>query len=159
MELAGMKSVAVGLMLTLTVSMVFTAASAHVTVWPKTSSTGAYEKYTVRVPTEGAVATTSIELAIPPEVSFIAIGVAVGHTYELKKSAGRVVGIVWSMRINPGEFAEFAFVARNPKEGQELVWKAVQRFADGTVTEWSGARSSKQPASTTTLSGTGGQSH
>jgi len=128
------------------------AASAHVTVWPKTSRTGAYEKYAVRVPTEGKVATTSIELAIPAGADFVSIGTPIGHTYELKRSAGRVVGIVWSMQINPGEFAEFAFMARNPKDGKELVWTVVQRFADGTSVEWSEAPGTKHPASITTLS-------
>jgi uncharacterized protein YcnI len=38
-------------------------AAAHVTVWPKISSPGAFEKYTVRVPTEGTVATTKLNPA------------------------------------------------------------------------------------------------
>ncbi|HEY4365715.1 MAG TPA: DUF1775 domain-containing protein [Steroidobacteraceae bacterium] len=128
-------------------------ATAHVTVWPKTSVLGTYEKYTVRVPTEGNIATTSIELEIPANATFISIGAAVGHTYELRKSDGRVVAIVWSMQINPGEFAEFAFIARNPKDGTELIWKAVQRFADGTSTQWNGAAGDKRPASITILGG------
>jgi uncharacterized protein YcnI len=147
-----MRFTAVRSMLVVTASLVFGAAAAHVTVWPKTSNAGAYEKYTVRVPTEGKVATTSIELEVPANVTFVSIGVAVGHTYELKRSEGRVVGIIWSMRINPGEFAEFAFVARNPGESGELAWKAVQRFADGSSAQWVGARGTGQPASITTLS-------
>jgi uncharacterized protein YcnI len=126
-------------------------ASAHVTVWPRSSNLGAYEKYVVRVPTEGAIATTSIEISIPNNVTYVSIGAANGHTYELKKSEGRVVGIVWSMKINPGEFAEFAFMVRNPKEGQAIVWKATQRFADGTNTQWVGPIGDKHPASITTL--------
>ena len=55
------------------------------------------------------------------------------------------------MKINPGEFAEFAFIARNPKDGNELLWKAVQRFADGTSTQWVGPAGDKHPASITTL--------
>jgi len=127
-------------------------ASAHVTVWPKISSPGAFEKYTVRVPTEGQVATTSVEVELPPNVRFIAVGTPVGHTYELKKSGDRVTSIVWSMRIGAGEFAEFAFVARNPEAGESLVWRATQRFADGTSTQWIGAPGTKQPAATTRLS-------
>jgi uncharacterized protein YcnI len=128
------------------------AASAHVTVWPRASNVGAHEKYTVRVPTEGAVATASIELAIPANVNFVSIGAAAGYTYELKKSDGRVVAIVWSMKINPGEFAEFAFMARNPKDGTEIVWKATQRFVDGTSAQWTGVPGDKHPASVTALS-------
>jgi uncharacterized protein YcnI len=127
-------------------------ALAHVTVAPRASKAGAHEKYVVRVPTEGQVATASVEIAIPAGVAVTSLGAAVGHTYELKKVEGRIVGIVWTMRINPGEFAEFAFIARNPKEGKEIVWKAVQRFADGTSAQWIGVPGDKRPASITTLS-------
>jgi len=137
-----------------------TGAVAHVTVWPRESRAGGHEKYVVRVPTEGKVATTSVELTIPANATFIAIGAAVGHSYELKKSEGRVVGIVWSMQINPGEFAEFSFMARNSKDAKEHVWKAMQKFVDGSSTQWSGAAGDKHPASITKLSaGDAGHSH
>ena len=139
---------------------VASSVSAHVTVWPRASTFGAYEKYTVRVPTEGKIATTSIELTIPDGVTFISIGKAIGHTYELKRTEGRVVGIVWSMKIDPGEFAEFSFIGRNPKDGKQLAWKAVQKFADGTATQWIGPVGDKHPASITKLAaGESGHSH
>jgi uncharacterized protein YcnI len=140
--------------------LTMSVASAHVTVSPRDSRTGAYEKYVVRVPTEGKVATTAIELEIPAGATFIAIAAAIGHTYELKKTGDKVTSVVWSMQINPGEFAEFAFMVRNPKEGGTLVWKATQRFADGTTTQWNGAAKDKHPASVTTVSaGSGEHSH
>jgi hypothetical protein len=40
------------------------------------------------------------------------------------------------MTIPPGEFAEFSFVARNPRAASEVVWTLRQRFADGTVSDW-----------------------
>ncbi len=124
-------------------------ASAHVTVWPRESSTGAYEKYVVRVPTEGKVATQSVELRVPANVDIVSIGAPNGFTYEVKRTGSRITSIVWTMTIKPGEFAEFAFMARNPKQGGEIRWEAVQRFADGTSTEWSGAAKEKHPASVT----------
>jgi uncharacterized protein YcnI len=130
-----------------------------VTVLPRESTTGAYEKYVVRVPTEGKFATTSVELELPADATFISVAAAVGHTYELKRSGDRVVAIVWSMRINPGEFAEFAFMARNPKEGTTLIWKAVQRLADGSSIAWSGPAGDKRPASFTKILPGGGHSH
>ena len=135
--------------------MFASVASAHVTVWPRTSALGVHEKYTVRVPTEGKVATASVELTIPDGATFVAVGAPTGHTYELKQSNGRVASIVWTMKIAPSEFAEFSFIVRNPKEGKELVWKAVQRFADGSSTQWIGPSGDKQPASITTLSNSG----
>jgi uncharacterized protein YcnI len=127
--------------------------NAHVTVWPRESKTGAHEKYVVRVPTEGKVATTSVELTVPEGVAVVSMGVPAGFNYELKRTGERVTGIVWSMQIKPGEFAEFSFVARNPKDAGDIVWKAVQRFSDGTSTEWSGPKGDKHPAPITRVSG------
>jgi uncharacterized protein YcnI len=126
-----------------------TSAVAHVTVWPRESRAGGHEKYVVRVPTEGKVATVSVELFIPEGVRVTSL--AAGQRYELKKTAEVTTSIVWTARIEPGEFAEFAFVARNPAEGRDLTWKAVQRFVDGTSTEWNGPRGDKHPASVTVL--------
>ncbi len=126
-----------------------TSAVAHVTVWPRESRAGGHEKYVVRVPTEGKVATVSVELFIPEGVRVTSL--AAGQRYELKKTAEVTTSIVWTVRIEPGEFAEFAFVARNPAEGRDLTWKAVQRFVDGTSTEWNGPRGDKHPASVTIL--------
>ncbi len=42
--------------------------------------------------------------------------------HELKRTGDRVTGISWSMNIKPGEFAEFSFVARNPRDKEQLVW-------------------------------------
>ena len=123
--------------------------SAHVTVWPRESSTGAYEKYVVRVPTEGSVATQSIELRVPANVDIVSVGAPSGFTYEVKRTGSRITAIVWTMAIKSGEFAEFAFMARNPKQAGEVRWEAVQRFADGTSTEWTGPAKDKHPASVT----------
>ena len=41
---------------------------AHVTIGPTESRQGARERYTVRVPTEGAVATVAVDLEIPEGV-------------------------------------------------------------------------------------------
>jgi uncharacterized protein YcnI len=128
---------------------------AHVTVWPRDSRPGAYEKYVVRVPTEGAVATTSVELIVPQGVTIVSMGAPApgGFTYELKRTGDRVTSIVWTMQIKPGEFAEFPFMARNPKSGtDEIVWKAVQHFSDGSATQWSGPKDDKYPAPVVRLS-------
>ncbi len=127
------------------------AALAHVTVWPRESKTGAHEKYTVRVPTEGKVATTSVELQIPEGVSVVSIAAGEGSTYEMKKSGERTTAIVWTRRIEPGEFAEFAFIAKNPAAAAKLEWKATQRFVDGSTTMWMGAEGDARPASVTLI--------
>ena len=131
-------------------------ASSHVTVWPRESSTGAYEKYVVRVPTEGTVATQSVELRVPANVDIVSVGAPGNFTYEVKRMGSRITSIVWTQAIKPGEFAEFAFMARNPKQAGEVRWEAVQRFADGTSTEWTGPAKDKHPASVTRVGASGG---
>src|SRR5262245_32287648 len=49
--------------------LVAEVAHAHVTVRPRESKAGATETYTVRVPTEGKVATISVEVEIPRGVT------------------------------------------------------------------------------------------
>src|SRR4051812_41688616 len=86
-------------------------AQGHVTIWPRQSTAGATEKYTVRVPTEGKVSTTSVELEAPEGVTIETLAVPAGWKYDLKRQGDKIVGITWHMEIKPGEFAEFAFVA------------------------------------------------
>ena len=142
-----MRIAAAMLVLALTAAL----AGAHVTVWPQESKAGRGEKYVVRVPTEGKVSTTSVVLEVPAGVTVSAVAVPAGWTYDLKRDGGRIVSITWTMEIKPGEFAEFAFVARNPKEGDQIVWKAHQRYADGTASDWIGPAGDRTPAPRTKL--------
>lgn len=125
---------------------------AHVTVWPRESRAGGYEKYTVRVPTEGDVATRSVEVMLPEGATLVSMGAPTGFEYELRKTGAVVTSIVWTMKINPGEFAEFSFMARNPAKPGPIAWRAIQTLADGSKLEWAGAAGSAHPASVTTLS-------
>ena len=126
------------------------AASAHVTVWPQQSQAGGSERYTVRVPTEGQVATTSVELEIPADVTVSAVLVGGAYTYDARREANRIVAITWTLEIKPAETAEFVFFARNPK-AQQITWKARQRFADGTSADWVGVEGDRRPAAVTKL--------
>jgi uncharacterized protein YcnI len=110
---------------------------AHIRIAPNQSTSGATEKYVLRVPSEGKVATVAAELDVPEGVVVEAVAVPNGWKHELKRDAGnRITAIVWTMNIPPGEFAEFAFVARNPRDKAEVVWTLRQRFSDGTVSDW-----------------------
>jgi uncharacterized protein YcnI len=111
-------------------------AHAHITIAPAQSMMGATEKYVLRVPSEGKVATVAAELEVPEGVVVETISIPNGWKYEVKRQGERIVGITWTMHIPAGEFAEFAFVARNPRDKAELVWTLRQRFADGTVSDW-----------------------
>jgi uncharacterized protein YcnI len=127
------------------------ALDAHVTVWPRQSQAGASERYTVRVPTEGQVATTSVELEVPANVTVTGVLVGGGgYTYETRREGERVATITWKQDIKAGEVAEFVFFARNPT-ARQISWKARQRFADGTTADWIGVEGDRRPASVTTL--------
>ena len=125
-------------------------ADAHVTVWPQQSPAGGSERYTVRVPTEGQVATTSVELEIPADVTVSAVLVGGAYTYDVRREANRIVAITWKLEIKPAETGEFVFFARNPN-ARQITWKARQRFADGTSADWVGVEGDRRPAAVTTL--------
>jgi uncharacterized protein YcnI len=130
-------------------------ASAHVTVWPKTSSVGAWEKYTMRVPTEKDVPTTKIVLRLPAGVEFESYEPVPGWTCTVQAPAGGKSGTVtWKATgagILPGQFQEFSFVAKNPDKAGSLAWDAYQYYKDGSVVEWTGAEGSQTPHSITQI--------
>lgn len=133
------------------ITLVFVASTtlAHVTVSPRESRAGASERYTVRVPTEGKVATTSVELEVPAGVTVSGVLVTGGFSYEARREGERIVAITFKQEIKPAEVAEFVIFARNPPTPGPLAWKAHQRYADGTSADWVGVEGDRRPASVT----------
>lgn len=127
------------------------AAYAHVSISPNQSMAGATEKYVMRVPTESKVATVGAELDVPDSVIVEAVAVPSGWKYEVTRKDDRIVKIKWTMNIPPGEFAEFAFVARNPRDKSELVWGLRQIFADGKVEDFTKGPNGTRPTAMTKL--------
>jgi uncharacterized protein YcnI len=125
-------------------------AIAHVGVRPRESKSGAEERYSVRVPTEGAVTTTSVRLDIPDGVIVLEVEKMGGETFEIEKTRDRIVAITWKRNIPPKESADFFFKARNP-QATEIAWKAHQHFADGTVADWVEAAGGRRPGPVTKL--------
>ena len=126
-------------------------AGAHVSITPRESTQGATEKYTVRIPTEGKVATIAAELEVPEGVIVETLQAPAGFDYEVTREDDRIVAITWKADVKPGEFIEVAFVARNPRQGRQLVWTLRQRFADGTVTDWTKSPAGIRPTALTRL--------
>jgi uncharacterized protein YcnI len=126
------------------------ALGAHVTVAPRESQAGATQRYTMRVPTEGMVATTSVELEVPAGVTITEVVPGTGYTFDTKREGNRIVSVTWKKDIPPKMTGEFVFVARNPQTGP-ISWKARQRFADGTSADWIGVAGDRRPASVTQL--------
>ena len=126
-------------------------ANAHTSIWPRQSTLGATERYTVRVPTEGKVPTTSAELEVPAGVIVETLLVPNGWKQSVKREKDRIVAIKWEMTIPPGEFLEFGLIARNPREGAELVWTLRQIFADGKVEDFTKGPQGIRPTAETRL--------
>lgn len=126
-------------------------AQAHVSIMPRESTAGATEKYTVRIPTEGKVATTAAELDVPEGVIIETMLAPAGWKYEVTRKDDRIVSVVWRADVKPGEFIEVAFVARNPRAGSQIVWKLRQRFVDGTMADWTVGPRGTYPTAVTRL--------
>jgi len=125
-------------------------AYAHVTVLPRESHAGMEQRYTIRVPTEGQVATTSVELEVPAGVVVTEVVPGDGYTFDVRREGSRIIAITWKREIPPKQSADFTFVARNPTAA-EIAWKARQRFSDGTSADWVGVQGDRRPASVTRL--------
>ena len=130
-------------------------AFAHVSVRPRESKARAEEQYTVRVPTEGTIATTQVQLDIPAGVTVLEVLPHDGATFETAKQGDRITAITWNKEIAPKASAEFVFRARNPESG-DVVWKAHQHFKDGTAADWIGPAGDRRPASVTKLTAAAG---
>lgn len=124
---------------------------AHVSITPRESTHGATEKYTIRIPTEGKVATTGADIEFPAGVIVETIQAPAGWTYAVKRLDDRIVSMTIQADVKPGEFIEVGFVARNPRSGERLVWTLRQRFADGTVTDWTKGPNGVRPTAVTQL--------
>ena len=135
------------LLITLAAAALATSASAHVTVSPQQSAPGAREKYELRVPNDRKSATITIEFHFPAGLRVTAVEQKPGWQAEASRDAsGNLTGVRWVGNLPPEEFTEFGLLGVNPAAAGELVFTAIQAFADGTKLEWSGAAGSKTPA-------------
>ncbi len=127
-------------------------ASAHAVVYPKKSTTGAYERYVLRVPNEKTVATTRVEIRFPEGLRITDFQEVPGWTLQvLTDSTKRIVGAVWTGNLPPQRFVEFAFMAANPKTADSLVWPVYQTYEGMPRVDWTGPKGSKTPASVTEI--------
>ncbi|WP_010493946.1 YcnI family protein [Paenibacillus elgii] len=143
-------------------------ASAHVTVLPKETTQGSYEKFAVRVPTEKDIPTVKVEVKFPLDsVSISRFEPKPGWKYELTKDANnKITGVIWSATgegLGATEFGEFYMQGKVADNVTTITWKAYQTYKDGSVVEWVGADGSDKPASVTKVNakpaGAGTDSH
>ncbi|MBA3646429.1 MAG: YcnI family protein [Gemmatimonadaceae bacterium] len=125
-------------------------AFAHAVVYPRASEAGAFEKYILRVPNERDVATTRVEIRFPHSVRVVSFGDVPGWSLEIvTDSVKHITGAIWTGSLAPQRFAEFPFVAVNPKNAVKLIWPAFQTYSNGERVDWTGKEDGKQAASAT----------
>ncbi|MEO8065586.1 MAG: YcnI family protein [Candidatus Doudnabacteria bacterium] len=126
--------------------------SAHVVVKPNSVGIGAFQVFTMGVPSEKSVATVSLRLLLPEGLNFVTPNVKPGWKVEVKTQAtGRKitdddgmmvdemkpVEIDWTGGSVPaGQRDEFSFQAQVPAAATTLAWKVYQTYADGSVVAW-----------------------
>ncbi|ULO10469.1 DUF1775 domain-containing protein [Paenibacillus sp. 19GGS1-52] len=133
-------------------------ASAHVSVVPAQSSTGAWETYTLKVPSEKAVATVQVDLRIPEGATFKQYEPTPG--WDVSIEGNKVSWKTTGAGIQAGQFQRFYFTVQNPAAAGELAWDAYQHYADGSLVEWSGDEATETPhAITAIVQAVAGDSH
>jgi uncharacterized protein YcnI len=130
-------------------------ALAHVTVQGPGATQGGFGKIAFRVPTEKEVPTTKLQVVFPTDAPLANAGVKPhpGWTYSvvkvkpaapLKDDDGNTVdqvvqSITWTATaggIKPGEFDEFELSAGPFPKTDQMVFKALQTYGDGSVVRW-----------------------
>ncbi|AJY73669.1 YcnI family protein [Paenibacillus beijingensis] len=156
------KNSIVALLLALSLVCFAGIASAHVTVQPKQTTQGAYEVFSVRVPSEkDGVQTTKVKVRVPDGVNVSRTEPKPEWTAELEKGAdGKIVSVTWTVAAGKGlastEFTEFRLTGKVADNVTELGWKAYQTYSDNSTVDWVGAKDSDYPASVTAVTaGTG----
>jgi uncharacterized protein YcnI len=128
------------------------ALFAHAVVYPKASTTGAFERYVLRIPNEKDVPTTQVEIHFPPDVRVVAFADVPGWQLQvLTDSTKAITGAIWTGTLGAARFVEFPFEAKNPKTASRLAWPTYQTYSNGERVEWTGAEHTKTPASVTVV--------
>ncbi|NDU76691.1 DUF1775 domain-containing protein [Actinomadura sp. DSM 109109] len=145
---------AVASLAALSVAGLAAAASAHVTVNPRTAEQGSYAKVSFRVPNErDDASTTRLVVHLPADRPLASVSVRPLPGWTVKVDRTRlpapvkteggelteaVTKITWSGgRIEPGRFEEFdVSMGPLPTGTGELVFKADQTYSGGEVVKW-----------------------
>lgn len=114
-------------------------AVAHVDVLPREVPAEEPVEFTVRVPNERDVATTSVEIDFPEAVTVFSFADPPrGWTLEPKlANDGRIVGAEYRGELAVERFVDFSFLG-TPFEVGTTMWPARQTYADGNVKPWTG---------------------
>lgn len=132
-------------------------AAAHITVNPSEAVVGDYARLAFRVPNESDEhSTTQVEVVMPEDAPIASVTLArvPGWTAQVQTQpvdpplevhgaqvTEAVARIVWTADdpqagVQPGEFLEFPVSLGPLPDAEQLVFKSLQTYSDGTVVRW-----------------------
>jgi uncharacterized protein YcnI len=138
----------------LALGLAVSSISAHVTVNPPTVPADSSQTFTVRVPTEKPVPTTQVKVEFPAGLTVSRFQPVAGWTRTVERDGQqRIIAVTWSGgQIADGEYQDFAFIARTPRDTGKLSFKAYQTYQGGETVEWVNPEGSQErPAALVTV--------
>ncbi|ELA08558.1 nuclear export factor GLE1 [Moraxella macacae 0408225] len=127
----------------------FSQAQAHVTIRNFAngvdSMSGKSDHFRLNVPTNRHQAITKIEFVIPTEVKLLFIHPMPNWTYTTEKSSnGDIKKVVYTGRMEAGEYTAFPFIAKNPATPDTTVkYQVYITYEDGVVVPFDGSKEAK----------------
>jgi periplasmic copper chaperone A len=156
MQARGLRLLVGSVLVALVVALGATAAGAHVEVVPSSAPKGGFEILSFSVPNEETAANTvTVQVNLPTRypIASVSIQPKPGWSTVVKKSklakpvqsddgevTEAVTQITWTATdggLKPGEFDLFTISAGPlPTNTNQLVFKAIQTYSDGTTVSW-----------------------
>lgn len=123
-------------------------ASAHVSVSPRQAPPDTNQTFTVRVPNEKPEPTVRVRVELPSGLTVSRFQPVPDWARQVEQdSQQRITSVTWSGgQIGDGEFQDFAFIARTPKENGTLTFRAFQTYQGGETVEWVNPEGQERPA-------------
>lgn len=126
------------------VGTLFASANAHVTVRNFAngvdSMSGKSDHFRLNVPTNRHKAITKVEFVIPSEVTLLFIHPMPNWTYSTIKTDGKVQKVIYTGRMEAGEYTAFPFIAKNPAKPDTTVkYQVYVTYDDGVVVPFDGS--------------------
>ncbi len=146
MKLAVSRLSAVGVFVSILTLAFSATASAHVVVKPAEVVTAGFQTFTIGVPNEKDISTTSVKLTIPEGLKYVQPTQKAGWHIDIESEGtgldATVKSITWSgNEVKAGFRDDFTFSGQVPEKATELQWNAYQTYSDGTVVSWDKASS------------------
>jgi len=130
-------------------------ASAHIQVRPSVAAPGDPVLFQLIVPNEKDAKTVEVTLQVPKDVLPFSFEEPAAWTRTNKlASDGSIETVTYKGELAQDGFAQFSFLASTPDAEGDIVWKALQKYDDGSTVRWIGDPDSDNPAAVTKVTKT-----